>query len=136
MQTLEMVGQKNSNRGFPKGHEYYAPKEQPLERQVECKNLQRLPEQLYDIGLQNTGEPPSILRTIRKGPDNEEEEENIYIDDNRLVDMLIMAEFISEFAWAHSQKKPTCRPQFRFLAQTEERFGLGSAVEAYCVKCK
>ena len=127
-------------RNFKKGHPPYPPKEVEdtaiKESQPEKRNLSRLPEEVYDKGLNKSNEPPSILRTIRKRKIEEEIINGEYITDNRIVNMEMNAEFWSQVFPLHFKHDPTCtQPSFQFLYETEDRYGLGCAVQAYCTKC-
>ena len=122
---------------FKKKHVFYESKLEHSEVNEAIKNFNRLPEDVYDLGLSRTCHPPSILRPLRnKISELEQLKQDEYITDNRIIDMGILGTLMSDSYKKHLAESPKCiSPVFKFPSTSELCQGLGCYVEVRCTRC-
>lgn len=101
----------------------------------EQRNYSRLPQEVYDIAKSEEGTCVSILRP--KQPKLEEISESpTYIKANRVVNIELLCNFMTEIYTSHTAMSPKCvAPQFKSPACDELKVGLGCSITVTCIKC-
>ena len=112
------------------------------EDSCDIRNYNRLPSEVYDLGLAGTELTPSILRPVRDRINQLEEQQKVdkYITNNRIVNMSMFGKVMTEACARHKKNHQYCEtvlggPDWQFPAATELCQGLGCSVEVACTKC-